>query len=251
MSQVCAPDADITLSSSSGRLFRVHRKNLETHSSAFASASAATAAQPEPEPEPVALTEPSDVLELVLQFMYPQPQPDLRALDFRTLAALAEAVEKYEVHSALAICRSQMESFVCTNPLEVLVYALRHGHTNLVNEAAQQSMRCGVAEAMDILPPETFRDWVRLLLLRLLPIVTALTFFVRSRFTSAGTRATATSLGYMATFPKHVPLVQKCTADPNPACTFRAELDAAGGWSRAIREMHLFVLSADSRQVAK
>ncbi|KAJ7821234.1 hypothetical protein B0H14DRAFT_2371462 [Mycena olivaceomarginata] len=168
MSQVCAPDADITLSSSSGLLFRVHRKNLETHSSAFASASAATTAQPEP--EPVALTEPSDVLELVLQFMYPQPQPDLRALDFRTLAALAEAVEKYEVYPALTLCRSQMESFVCTHPLEVLVYALRHGHTNLANEAAQQSMRCGVAEAMDILSPETFRDWVRLLFSHLLPI---------------------------------------------------------------------------------
>jgi hypothetical protein len=117
MSQVCAPDADITLSSSSGRLFRVHRKNLETHSSAFASASAATAAQPEPEPEPVALTEPSDVLELVLQFMYPHPQPDLRALDFRTLAALAEAVEKYEVYSALAMCRSQME---CVDKYQLL-----------------------------------------------------------------------------------------------------------------------------------
>jgi hypothetical protein len=55
----------------------------------------------------------------------------------------------------------------------------------------------------------------------------------------------------MATFPKHVPLVQKCTADPNPACTFPAELDAAGGWARAIREMHLFVLSAGSRRAAK
>jgi hypothetical protein len=109
ISQVYAPDADITLSSSSGLLFRVHRKNLETHSSAFASTSAETAAQPEPEPEPVALTESSDVLELVLQLMYPHPQPDLRALDLRTLAALAEAAEKYEVHSALTLCRMQME----------------------------------------------------------------------------------------------------------------------------------------------
>ncbi|KAJ7818950.1 hypothetical protein B0H14DRAFT_3473404 [Mycena olivaceomarginata] len=214
MSQVCAPDADITLSSSSGRLFRVHRKNLETHSSAFASASAATTAQPEPEPEPVALTEPSDVLELVLQFMYPQPQPDLCALGLpHARGAGGGGGEVRGVFGTGDV------SFVCTHPLEVLVYALRHGHTNLTNEAAQQSMRCGAAEAMDILPPETFRDWI--------------VFYERWH------RATATSLGYMATFPKHVPLVQKCTADQNPVCTFRMELDTAGGWSHAIREMHL------------
>jgi hypothetical protein len=52
----------------------------------------------------------------------------------------------------------------------VLVYALRHGHNKLANEAAQQSMRCGAAEAMDVLSPETFRDWVRLFFPHLLPM---------------------------------------------------------------------------------
>jgi hypothetical protein len=47
----------------------------------------------------------------------------------------------------------------------------------------------------------------------------------------------------MATFPQHLPLVQRCAADPsgNPVCTFRRELDEAGGWARTIREGEVFV----------
>ncbi|KAF8182745.1 hypothetical protein K438DRAFT_1839702 [Mycena galopus ATCC 62051] len=213
-----APDADIIILSSDGVLFKVHRKNLVAHSGVFEGAETAT--RPENGAEPVELTEPADVLGLLLQFMYAQP-PDLQALEFRELAALAEAVEKYMVYSALPSCRTQMENSVCAHPLEVLVYALRHDYINLANESAQQSMRCDVAEAMEILSPEIFEDWIE--------------FYDRWH------RQTAKSLAYMVTFPKHVSLVQKCTADRNPACTFRKELDEAGGWSRTIREMKFVV----------
>jgi hypothetical protein len=37
---VCAADSDITLQSSDGVLFKVHRKNLEVHSEGFAGADA-------------------------------------------------------------------------------------------------------------------------------------------------------------------------------------------------------------------
>jgi hypothetical protein len=124
--------------------------------------------------------------------MYPQPQPDLHTLPFPTLAALAEAVEKYMVYAALTVCRMRMECVaffcgyilfeealltvmwcgVCVNysrdaipahPLKVLLYALRHDHIALANESAQQSMGLSPAHALEILPPETFRTWVRLL----------------------------------------------------------------------------------------
>jgi hypothetical protein len=49
------------------------------------------------------------------------------------------------------------------HPLEVLLYALRHDHIALANESAQQSMGLSPAHALEILPPETFRTWVRLL----------------------------------------------------------------------------------------
>jgi len=213
--QFCAPDADITISSSDGVLFKVHRRNLETHSEVFAAAADVT--RPENGDEPVELSETADVLEILFQFIYPQPQPDLRTMDFKTFSALAEAAEKYMLYSALTLCRLTMDDSISTHPLEVLVYAQRHGHINLVNEAAQQSMGCGVADALEILPPDTFRTWIL--------------FYERWH------RETIKSLGYMATFPKHVSLVQKCTADPNPACTFRKQLDEAGCWSQTIREM--------------
>jgi hypothetical protein len=72
-------------------------------------AGAGDATRPENGDEPVELSETADVLDLLFQFMYPQPQPDLRNLDFTVLAALAEAAEKYMVYPALAPCRLQMK----------------------------------------------------------------------------------------------------------------------------------------------
>jgi hypothetical protein len=104
---VCASDTDLTVCSSDGVFFKVHLKNLGTHSGVFAGAGDAT--RPENGDEPVELSETADVLDLLFQFMYPQPQPDLRNLDFTVLAALAEAAEKYMVYPALAPCRLQMK----------------------------------------------------------------------------------------------------------------------------------------------
>ena len=100
-STVCAPDSDIILQSSDAVLFEVHRKNLEVHSEGFAGADAISSSS---EKEVVPLSENSAVLELLLQYMYRQPQPDLRNVKFAALAALAEAAEKYQVYSATTVC---------------------------------------------------------------------------------------------------------------------------------------------------
>jgi len=50
----------------------------------------------------VDLTETSDVLDILLQFMLHQRPPTLTSLDFTVLNSFAEAVEKYEVFSAMA-----------------------------------------------------------------------------------------------------------------------------------------------------
>jgi BTB/POZ domain len=87
-------------------LFEVHRKNLEVHSEGFAGADAILSSA---EKEVVPLLENSAVLELLLQFMYRQPQPDLKTVGFETLAALAEAAEKYQVYSATTLCNIFMQ----------------------------------------------------------------------------------------------------------------------------------------------
>jgi hypothetical protein len=84
----------------------VHRKNLEMHSEGFAAAGECTTPSSS---EMLEMLETSAVLELLLQYMYRQPQPDLRQVKFFDLAGLAEAAEKYQVYSAIEICRVMME----------------------------------------------------------------------------------------------------------------------------------------------
>ncbi|KAJ7189086.1 hypothetical protein C8R46DRAFT_1056567 [Mycena filopes] len=155
----CAPDADVTIASSDGVLFKLHRKNLEVHSDVFASAGDTT--RPENGDDIVHLTEPSDVLDLLFQYMYRQPQPNLKAVDFKTLAALTEAAEKYVVYSALTLCRMYMSDAIPDHPLEVLVYAVKHGQEELMDKAARRSMGRKFAEVMNVLPQDIFKTWVR------------------------------------------------------------------------------------------
>ena len=51
----------------------------------------------------------SAVLDLLLQYMYRQPQPDLKKVDFETLAGVSEAAEKYQVFAAISWCKLLME----------------------------------------------------------------------------------------------------------------------------------------------
>jgi hypothetical protein len=54
-------------------------------------------------------TEPSEIVDLLLQLMSHQEQPpDLWSIDFNTLDLLAEAVDKYDVFASKSICRVLM-----------------------------------------------------------------------------------------------------------------------------------------------
>jgi hypothetical protein len=50
------------------------------------------------------LEETAEVIEIMLQFMHHTRQPDISKLEFDLLLSLAEAVEKYMIYSAMAIC---------------------------------------------------------------------------------------------------------------------------------------------------
>jgi len=52
--------------------------------------------------------EPSGILEIVFQFVYPRRQPSLKDLDFQTIAAIADAVEKYKVFAAMNLCEEAL-----------------------------------------------------------------------------------------------------------------------------------------------
>jgi BTB/POZ domain len=103
ISSVCAEDSDVTFQSTDKVLFHIHRKNLEAHAADF----------PPPEfqtrEEIVPLQETSSTLELLFQFIYPTRHPSLDATEIEVLAPLAEAAEKYQVFSAINICKIRME----------------------------------------------------------------------------------------------------------------------------------------------
>ncbi|KAF7976514.1 hypothetical protein HWV62_6327 [Athelia sp. TMB] len=99
---VCADDADMTFRSCDGTLFKVHRKNLETSSEGFSPPPGTSSRD-----EIVSLTENRDTLDLLFQYIYPQRQPDLAEIDFKQLAELSEAAEKYQVFSAMTQINGQ------------------------------------------------------------------------------------------------------------------------------------------------
>ncbi|KAJ6477060.1 hypothetical protein C8R45DRAFT_1008677 [Mycena sanguinolenta] len=211
----CAADADITILSSDGVLFKVHRKNLEVHSDVFAGAEHAT--RPENGDEIVPLSETADVLDLLFQYMYRQPQPNLRNVEFSTVAGLAEAAEKYVVYSALEWCRMRMKEAIADHPLEVLSYAARHGHADLANQSAQQSVGYRVSEALAVLPLAIFQRWIL--------------------FYEQWHQEEAKFLGNtMTKYEKDIPLLGKCIVDLNPLSTFRDEIEKSG-YKSIFREM--------------
>lgn len=97
------PDADVTFCSADGDMFHLQRKYLEANTGAFPSSEFDTCG------EITHLTESSDILHLLFQFVYPRREPDIEGLDFAILAALAEAAEKYEVFHAMTACKTQMK----------------------------------------------------------------------------------------------------------------------------------------------
>jgi len=157
----CADDSDITLQSSDGILFKVHRKNLEVHSEGFAAADSISGTGPESKSEIVLLSETSTTLDLLLQYMYRQPQPDLQQVDFDTLAGVAEAAEKYQVYAAISICRIFMNLAVPQHPVEVLSYATKHGYQRIMDHAAPRTISMDIGDVVASLHSCAVIPWCR------------------------------------------------------------------------------------------
>ena len=99
---VRSTDAEITYKSADGVLFRIHKINLEAFTEGLSPPEGSTFE------EVVELTENSAILELLFQFIYPTSGPDLSSIDFNVLESLAEAAEKYQVYTAMSICKIHM-----------------------------------------------------------------------------------------------------------------------------------------------
>lgn len=87
----------MTIRSSDGVTFNLHRSLLEANTGAFPGTDLDA-------DEEVDLEETSEVLEVLFEFVYPKRHPDLLEKESKLVLQLAEAVEKYEVFPAMLAC---------------------------------------------------------------------------------------------------------------------------------------------------
>jgi hypothetical protein len=98
-----AAHTTVSIRSSDGVLFQVNKSNLALSSAGFPPLEFETL------DEIVQLTETSTTLRLLFKFCYPECHPDVTTLMYDVLALLAEAAEKYEVYSAMNVCKICMQ----------------------------------------------------------------------------------------------------------------------------------------------
>ncbi|KAF8972782.1 hypothetical protein BDZ97DRAFT_858345 [Flammula alnicola] len=149
-----ASDADVMIQSSDGVIFRIHQKNLETHTGVFPPAEFDTQ-------EVVYLSEPASVLEILFHFIYPKRYPGLEDQNFEVVAAVAEAVEKYEVFSAMKTCEVRLREFLPEHADQILSHALKHDYPTLIDEAAPHLARSALVSVLEKLPFNGILPWVR------------------------------------------------------------------------------------------
>ncbi|KAG6917844.1 hypothetical protein DXG01_000749 [Tephrocybe rancida] len=153
--QFNALDADITFRSSDNILFRIHSRNLDVTSGGFPPVGFV------PAEEHVDLTEDSETLELMFQFVYPRLQPRLEDIAFEALLRLSEAVEKYQVYPAMQLCNIHMARALPDHALDVLDYSLRHDYASLANRSAPFVTLENVSAAWKTVPPTLVYSWLR------------------------------------------------------------------------------------------
>ncbi|KAJ7828986.1 hypothetical protein B0H13DRAFT_2372836 [Mycena leptocephala] len=144
-----APDADVVFQSADGVLFGVHRGNLQMNAEGFPPSE--IIAMPK---EICNLSESSDTLDILFQFIYPRRHPDLENLAFEEVAALAEAAEKYQISASIF-----SRSFLPNHAPEIISYANKHDYPAIVEEAAPFLFDASLVEVVKILPPDLIMPW--------------------------------------------------------------------------------------------
>ncbi|KAJ7598140.1 hypothetical protein C8J56DRAFT_814433 [Mycena floridula] len=133
----CTKPTDMVLESSEGVKFGAHNQFLSCYSEAFPSTGEGVVILPD---DVVKLSENTEIVTLMLQFMHPKPPPELHELPFSTLAQMAEAAEKYRIYAAMTSCKLLMRQAAMRHPLEVMLYAITHGYDDLLEEASPCSI---------------------------------------------------------------------------------------------------------------
>ncbi|RDB26238.1 hypothetical protein Hypma_006160 [Hypsizygus marmoreus] len=148
-------DADVVFRSRDKIRFRIYSTYLKNTTGGFPPVGFTPH-----EDEIVDLDENASTLNLMFQFVYPQPQPPLRTLDFPTLSSLAEAVEKYQIYPAMQICYVFMTKALPSHALDILDYAIKHDYYPLMDKAAPHISLEDVSSAATRVSPRLLQIWI-------------------------------------------------------------------------------------------
>ncbi|KAF9062138.1 hypothetical protein BDP27DRAFT_1234044, partial [Rhodocollybia butyracea] len=146
-------DGDVVVQSVDNVEIWLHQKNLECliGSSRF---------PPADENDIVHLPKPAKVLEILFHAIYARPFPDARIMElqFESFMLLAEAAEKYQVYSMVAVCKLRMRH---EKRLRLLKYASTHNHRDLIDELQLLLVNVPLSELVKILSVDDYKTWVK------------------------------------------------------------------------------------------
>lgn len=111
--------------------------------------------------ELVRLTEHSRTLDLLFRYVYCDVTIDLDQYTFNDMSLLAEAADKYLVFSAMSVCRLYMKGQYMAHPIEVMIYAVKHDHRDILDVAAPYTIGNDLAFIKTILPASHVPAWVQ------------------------------------------------------------------------------------------
>ncbi|KAF8907111.1 hypothetical protein CPB85DRAFT_850889 [Mucidula mucida] len=164
----CAPDADVTIKSSDGDIFRIHTINVKANTTSFPlpssdqSISEKDGELVDPDADVVSSYE-SKVLAILFRYLYPQPpHPDLADLSFTDLKDVAHAAQTYGIASAINICKIRLMAadVIEKHPVEMLNYAVGFLDNAQIDKIALQTLATKVEDALKELDSTVFKAWV-------------------------------------------------------------------------------------------
>ncbi|KAL1700043.1 hypothetical protein EV121DRAFT_273344 [Schizophyllum commune] len=145
-------DGDVVVFRSSDKvLFNIHHTNLRAVTDGpFAEYFPSTPA------DAADLTEDSQVLDIMFQFVYPGNLPLLDGVSPGLLFSVAEAAEKYRVAPAMALCHLQIRRISDLKDdcvLQKIAYAHRHGYIEYMDQIAPLSFPKSMKDALKAFGP--------------------------------------------------------------------------------------------------
>ncbi|TFK64789.1 hypothetical protein BDN72DRAFT_774133, partial [Pluteus cervinus] len=153
-------DADISIISSDGVRFQLHKKNLALSTGGFPPLEFARTSAGR---EEVILSESGYTLDLLFRFVYPQRYPDLEGIAIGVLSELADAAEKYEVYAAILGCKMAMKLEVSSHPVDVFAYATRYDYLDLADRVAPLILGTSLNVLASCLSAAALAGWVQCL----------------------------------------------------------------------------------------